>query len=226
MEKSSQKLQENSLNVQVTLEPTYIDIGPKDAKHQLLMVHGFNQTAQDFYHDFFKVIPENWRVVIPNGLFFSPQKKRESRGFRIGYAWYFYDLGEDRYYTKTGPSMIYLKTLAESLELKNVTMLGYSQGAYVTPKAAAEISEVKNIICLNGGFKSIVITDEFSYYVYALNGEGDLVVNSSQAKKTFEAWIGGSGRGQIELLSEAGHRIDERFLRRLVEIFKEIEQRS
>ena len=223
--KSIVEPQEKSLEVQVTLETSYLEAGPSNAKHQVLLVHGYNQSAQIFYDEIKPAIPDDWRVIVPNGLFLSPQKKRDGRGFKLGYAWYFYELGEKRYYTTPRPAYEYLKTLINEVGLKNATLLGYSQGAYVLPKLAAEVAGVQSLICLNGSYHSHIVPEKFNYYIYALNGDGDLIVDPCKARDTFNDWMRGSGRGQQEMIFETGHRINGQFVERLKEIFKEIEER-
>ncbi len=182
----------------------------------IICLHGYGQSAEDFFKLIEPAIPQNATLLIPNGPYPLPGKARTIES--LGFAWYFYDSKSKEYYVPYKIPANLIKDLINSLDLayRKKIIIGYSQGGYLAPFLAQELNMVEKVICLNSSFRpDLMKKTESEFLVHAINGEDDDMVNPIEAKKKHEGLAKLGRCGEFNLIKDTNHRINKDMLVKL-----------
>lgn len=191
---------------------------PANAKRVFLLLHGYLLNGAFMYQKLRDGLPDDCAVIAPNGPFIVPVKKRER--FSPGFAWYFFDSYEKKFYINYEPGAEFVKSLLIELDLikKPITIIGYSQGGYLAPKIAEIIPSVDTVIGLACIYRSERFKIRQQVMYHQIHSESDLIVDYKDAKNEFSQLREKGNVGQFISLKDNGHRLDEDYLRELKEL--------
>ncbi|MCB0422985.1 MAG: hypothetical protein KDD61_18435 [Bdellovibrionales bacterium] len=193
-------------SVQVSLEQTYLLKGNPESSKVLLALHGFQQTAELFYKVTQSSFPIDWKVIVPNGLFLMPKFNTKKEEYEEAYTWYHYSPRLDRFFTSYAPAISYLNELLDIEGGKTNVVLGYSQGAYITPLVSGHQRKVDHVICVNGGYRVEALPSHFKYGVTAIHGLEDKIVDFANAKMRFQQWTKNHKNTEFIELTDTHHK--------------------
>jgi len=193
---------------------------PTDGAHPqevILLLHGFAETGARMLKKIAPAIPERLReralIVAPNAPFLMPH--RTEQGYSATYAWYFYDPTTDEYAIDMSPAVDFLKEGLKQLGLEKLPkrIIGFSQGGFLAPIAAASLENVQHLI----GIGCETLVDEIpgplprsvSYRVDAIHGVLDESVSIERAQASHERLMRLEVPGSFQRLEGSGHRIDD-----------------
>jgi len=184
-------------------------------KRIFLLLHGYLLDGSYLLRTLRETIPNNSLILAPNGPFPVPVKKKD--GFVPKYAWYFFDPLKKNYYINFDPASIFLKDVVEKYNPKKlpVTIIGYSQGGYLAPKVAELILEVDSVVGLACTFRNERFEVRAEVQYHQINSKADLIVDYPQSQEEFTKLKERGNQGQFISLKEAGHKIDECYLKEL-----------
>ena len=174
----------------------------------ILLLHGYEQTGPGFLARVEKALPRNAIILAPN----APYPVRHCVGNRLslGFSWYFFEPHHrDDYYVPRDLSIQYLKKLIASLGYSRLPkrIVGYSQGGYISPFVAQELSRVKQIVGINCRF----LADEFRgkprFRMDAIHGAKDKIVDAKLSEKAFAAFKARGVTGEFHIMKGLGHRV-------------------
>lgn len=207
-----------SLDIQVRRSVRYEEIKPKEPRRFVLFLHGYRQSGRTglaFLQNAFA--PDDW-VVAPDGLFPSPYKS--AAGVRLGYAWYFFDPESNVYLMDMSAAVEYLKALLAELNPGNLPMsiVGYSQGAYVAPYLGEVCSQTRQVVMVNGRYRDEDIQQVYPFYLDAVHGENDLVVDYKRSQTCHQAMLSLGNQGQFVSVPGTGHQVSEALTRALASV--------
>ena len=181
-----------------------------------ICLHGYGQSADNFYPLIESALPKNSSILVPNGPYPLPGKARTIEC--LGFAWYFYDTKSKQYYVPYEIPANIIKDLLIDLNLghRQKIIIGYSQGGYLAPFLAQELTSIEKVICINSSFRPDLMqkTNE-DFKVHAINGSDDDMVNPIEAQKKHEALDSLNRRGEFKLLKDTNHRINDEILKEL-----------
>lgn len=182
----------------------------------IIFLHGYAQNSKSFFDEIKSIIPENCATLFPNGPFPMPGQTRTIDN--LGHAWYFYDSINDQYYIPYSISSELIKSLIENLKLeqREKIIVGFSQGGYLAPFVAEELSFVRHVVCINSSsrYEYMKKTDH-DFLVHAINGADDNMVDPSLARERHEKLSSLNRQGEFTLLPNTGHRINSAILSKL-----------
>ncbi|WP_044557366.1 alpha/beta hydrolase [Halobacteriovorax marinus] len=166
--------------------PINYQLDKRKGKKLLILLHGFAQSAEYMKQYFHNLIPEDFDILIPNGPFPIPKIRRDYIEKR--YAWYFFDRHTGKYDIDYSFPSNLLKELVSSLGYANTskTIIGYSQGGYLSPFAALELNQVESIIGIGCTYKWQFLPDELPYNIYSIHGKKDQIVEIDNSREHFE----------------------------------------
>jgi predicted esterase len=188
-----------------TIPVDYLLINP-ESKKLLILLHGYQQTAEKIYSKVKSALPKDLAILVANGIYPLPERKEGH--YEVGYAWYLYDNFADEYLFDQKPAASLMKSLIENLGFKNSPkiLVGYSQGGYFAPFLAQELENVTRLIGVSCHF----LVDEIkkpTYKIDALHGENDEVVNPKESREAHEQLIKNGAVGSFQMVSGEGHKI-------------------
>lgn len=171
----------------IEYEQSYFTNDLKDYDHIILALHGYQQSGEFFYKRIEKFLDLNKTLIIcPNAPFLVPTKKEE--GWIDTYSWYFFDPQKKSFYINYEPSALMISKLLDQLNPlnKEVTLLGYSQGGYLSPKVAQLNKNIKKVIGLACIFRGerFKLKDDCEYF--QIHGNEDDVVDIKESQNEFE----------------------------------------
>jgi predicted esterase len=178
------------------------------AKRLVVLLHGYEQSGEKMMEKLRDVLPSDAAILAPNGPF--PLPRRTDSGYRIGFSWYFWNPITNEYFIDMEIGVSFIRELVSSLGLGALptTLIGFSQGGYLSPFLAEAMPQVDHVIGLGCEFLTDEIKLPVKYRVDAVHGALDDVVSAEGAKKAHEALLKSGASGEFQLLSESGHRID------------------
>tara|TARA_R110000868_G_scaffold390856_1_gene660659 strand:- start:247 stop:885 length:639 start_codon:yes stop_codon:yes gene_type:complete len=173
-----------------------------------ILLHGYGQTGESFYKSIASIMPQGSKILIANGPFPLPGRARTAEA--LGHAWYFYDAKSDEYYVSYDIAVQLLVQLLQKLNLMDVqkNILGYSQGGYLAPFLAQELTNLKLVVSINSSFRVDKMKQgKEDFLVHAINGADDDIVDPIQARQKHETLDDLKRRGDFHLLPDTHHRI-------------------
>ena len=171
----------------ITYEQSYFTNDLNDYDHVILALHGYQQSGEFFYKRIEKYLDLDQTLVIcPNAPFLVPTKK--DQGWIDTYSWYFFDPQKKSFYINYDPSAQMISQLLDQLNplKKPVTLLGYSQGGYLSPKVAEFNHSIKKVIGLACIFRGerFKLRDDCEYF--QIHGDEDDVVELDESQAEFK----------------------------------------
>ena len=182
----------------------------------IILLHGYGQKAQTTFDELVSVIPEDYAVLAPNGPFPLPGKTRTLES--LGFAWYFYDSEQDQYYISYKVPAQIVRSLVHDLgiEAQEKIIVGFSQGGYLAPFVAEDLTQVQSVICINSSFRYDFMDKEAGdFLIHAINGADDILVDPIEAKKRHDKLKDLKRHGDFNLIPGTGHRINQAILDKL-----------
>lgn len=168
----------------------YISVGNKDAKETLLVLHGFaqncDQAKADIVDKLSKKVQQKYKIIIPNGILPIPKIRPNNIQYR--YSWYFYDSQKQQYYIDMSAPIEAIRNFLknDSIDAKNVTVLGYSQGGYLAPILASSIAGIKTSIAINANTRVDKLGTNLDFTHISLHNEADPVVDFANSYKSYK----------------------------------------
>lgn len=194
------------ITARIELEKAYHIFGPTDAEKMVLVLHGFHQTAEEFYERTKASFPDEMKVVLPDGLFLMPRQNKKTNELEEAYSWYHYSAKKDHYYTPMEPAISYVQQIFELEKSQTNFLLGYSQGAYMAPAAAEACGQIQKVICVNGGFRIERLPENPNFQITGIHGMDDNVVEYSGALERFQKWTQEHDGAEFISLKDTHHK--------------------
>ncbi|MDJ0835107.1 MAG: hypothetical protein QNK37_01240 [Acidobacteriota bacterium] len=198
------------LSLDLTWDVNYLTRPVDRPKRMVLLLHGFQQTGGTILRLLGGCFDQDTLVVAPNGLF--PYPYRSGNGYKIGYAWYFYDPVTGVYGVTMDPARTMLKKLVNGLGYAHLPkwVAGYSQGGYLAPFVAQDLEGVTRVIGVNSRYRHEVLTEPLPFRLDALHGALDPVVEPEGSQTSHEKVIAAGNRGSFTLVTGAAHKIGDK----------------
>ncbi len=176
-------------------------------KRVILLLHGLGQRGKRIYRKLLAHLPSDALIIAPNGPFPIPRQKEGKTDF--GHSWYFYDKHEGSYFISMDLSIHWLRDL---LKIENplrlpVTIIGFSQGGYMSPHVGMAIPETQLVIGLACEFRSNFIHQMPSFKLIAVHGELDEIVAPSAQKSEIDSLKMIGIEIDYHLIPNTGHEI-------------------
>lgn len=186
-------------------------------EHVYLLLHGYLLDGEYMFNKIGKHLPKDSLIIAPNGPFTVPFKKGEE--YLPKYAWYFYDPNKKTFYINYEPAAEYVKKVLKlyNPDSKPVTVIGYSQGGYLSPKVAEVVDEVKEVIGLACVFRTNKFTQKDIPY-HQVHGNIDIAVEFSNALEEYAKMKEKGNIGKFIELDEVGHKINDEFISALKDL--------
>lgn len=175
-----------ALNLDLQLETLITAELPLAAPERVyLLLHGFNERAKSALKRFQEFLPQDAVVIAPNAPYPLPEKRETF--WRVGYAWYFYDSFKSEYLiTPVAPAKMLGQLLKQLAPASKVTVLGFSQGAYLAPYLPHYCEQCDQVIMVNGIVRSDMVSAKLGIEYHALNANRDPAVEFEKAKEQFD----------------------------------------
>lgn len=198
----------------------YITSGDlSSAKRVYLLLHGFNERAKNAVRRWQESLPEGACYIAPDAPYPLPEKRE---GFwRIGHAWYFYDSFKEEYYITPVVSAQILASLTQKLcPDAKITVIGFSQGAYLAPYLPIETNQCDQVILMNGLIRSDMVSrvSDVSYEVF--NATKDPYVDFQKSRKHTEAFAKESNQVNFHTIESDSHEVTDEHLQLLRRIIR------
>ena len=207
------------------LEVEFYEEGLQDPEHLYLLLHGYSESADTIRKRLLPLLEKKGKVIIPNAPFPLPKsfplsERPSGKDLLSGYAWYFYDAQTDKFLIPyEGPAQ-YLGDFINRYNKNDLplTIIGYSQGGYLTPFLAQYAKNVRQVIGINCSFRDSLLTDIPNYEVHGINGDCDIIVDPLLAKERFQRLKERGLKGEFHLVKDATHRLGEEIKEKIKEI--------
>lgn len=205
-------------NIQLNIEHDLYTNNLQEFDSIYLLLHGYLLDGDFIYNKLKSSLPENSLVIAPNGPFMVPQKKREE--YFPKYGWYFFDPSKKTFYINYDPAADYLKKILSKYNpnKKPVTIIGYSQGGYLSPKVAELIPEVNKVIGLACVFRNGKFNYRSDITYHQIHGNMDLAVEMPGALHEWSILKDQGNTGEFIELDEIGHRLSEEYINALTSL--------
>ena len=189
-------------------------------KRCYVLLHGYLLDGEYIFNKLKPLLGEDDLIIAPNGPFLIPVKKKEVHIPK--YSWYFFDPAINTYYINFEPAARYVSDIINNYNNKNlpITVIGYSQGGYLSPKIAQYCNNVKKVVGLACIFrnKKFELNPDTTYH--QIHGEADIVVEYKESIIEWNELTQRGNSGEYIRLKNSGHRIDDNFLTSLKELLK------
>lgn len=204
--------------IQISIDHDLYTNNLKEFDSIYLLLHGYLLDGEFMYNKLKESLPENSLIIAPNGPFMVPQKKGEE--YFPKYGWYFFDPLKKSFYINYEPAAEYLKTILSiyNPKKKPVTIIGYSQGGYLSPKVAQIIPEITKVIGLACVFRNTKFNYRNDVVYHQIHGNIDLAVEMAGALEEWVTLKEKGNSGQFIELDEVGHRFSNEYLTSLQSI--------
>lgn len=176
-----------------------------------ILLHGFYENAPIIKEKLLSLIPKDANVLIPNGCF--PLPKRRANGWELFFSWYFFDEVSQNFYVEYDFPAGVLEKLVNQLGLGElpITIIGYSQGGYLSPFLAERLPTCEKVIGLGCSYKFDMLKDSSHFKIDGIHGDADDKVDPINAQNCFDK-LDSKIKGQFSMLPDVGHALDEEFL--------------
>tara|TARA_R110002072_G_scaffold64203_3_gene159521 strand:- start:131259 stop:131915 length:657 start_codon:yes stop_codon:yes gene_type:complete len=177
----------------LNLELHYKEAAEDSSEKLYVFLHGYSQDMTFLYNYFNKdckkknkhaiFIQAPFPLVGRFPLDTTPDKKKLFNG----YAWYFYDAQSDEYIIPVTTPASWIKNFLHNKfpHKKDITLVGYSQGGYLSPFIAQEVEAVKHIIGINCSFRYDLLSTFSCPRVDQLQGVADVIVTPELAQQRY-----------------------------------------
>ncbi|HRK08014.1 MAG TPA: dienelactone hydrolase family protein [Pseudobdellovibrionaceae bacterium] len=179
------------------------------AKGLVILLHGYQDHGGYLFR---KLFPQGWPAeelawLAPNGPFPTPVKTE--KGWKEAYAWYFFDPDLNKLILPPNTALrgIQAAIAQEGFASLPKLVFGFSQGGWLAPYVAQNLTEVRGIMALGAG-----IREEYyphppaSWPVDFMHGTDDHIVDRQQAQTLHAKLIARGYSGRYELIPGLDHR--------------------
>ena len=193
----------------------------RNPKELILLLHGFELTGPGMLARFEKALQKNAILLAPNGPF--PVRHVDGDHMSLGFSWYFFEPGHEEFYTPRDLSIRYLKRLISSLGLSYLPkrIIGYSQGGYLGPFVAQELTKVQQLVGISCRFLGDEIRRIPKFRMDAIHGSKDAIVDAKLSVEAFSKLKTRGMSGEFHLLKGLGHRVVPPMLQTLERVLAE-----
>lgn len=214
-------------NVTSTLPINYfLKFDPKNKK-TFLLLHGYSQKADFLWNQLKDKLPEDANILAPQGIFplikqFPLGKREEGEELFSGYAWYFFDATTGSFPIDYNTPVSAIEALLTDLDLikTDITIIGYSQGAYLSLFVAERIKSVSKIIGINGAWRWDRLEKELKIEINSLNGENDIIVDPQKSQDGHRQLLNNGCTGKFIEIKKEGHKLTPPFIDKLLSLIK------
>lgn len=181
----------------------------ENPKEVILLLHGLGERGKRIFRKLLPYLPQTALIIAPNAPF--PIPRPNERRMDYGHSWYFYDKLEKKYFINQDLSKFWIRDLVslENSQSLPVTIIGFSQGGYLSPQVAAEIPETKLVIGLSCEFRSNLVEDFPRYKLIALHGKNDTVVPLENSLKEIDELQKRNIQTDFYLIEDCAHEINQ-----------------
>lgn len=177
---------DKSITFSTATEMHYHLSGDNDSDTVYLVLHGVMEKGSRMLRRMQEALPEDSLILAPDGPFPIPTKMET--GYKVRYAWYFFDNIKNIYVIDYEYSANLLVNLLKALNFdhKKLVIIGYSQGGYLAPFVAQKSPQTKYIIGLACVFKQDLLPEKLTIPFTLVHGRQDSMVSYSGAFSNFE----------------------------------------
>jgi len=185
----------------------FTEYGPDDAKETILLLHGYGEKAETIFRKLSSVLPSDVKIICPNGPF--PMPKKTDEGFKMSYAWYFFDPIREQFFIDYDlPATLLQKFIkTQDLDQLPLTIIGYSQGGYLAPFVGQKLSNTTHVIGINCRFRYDMMNSEINFRLDAIHGAADNLVDPVKAHKSFNILKNKGIKGEFHIIEGEGHTL-------------------
>jgi predicted esterase len=179
-------------------------------KSVVIFLHGYTDSGASFLRRALREREVDFDILAPNGPF--PLPVRSEKGYKEAFAWYFWDYAQHRIVIHPKTSVDMLLQLVASLGLEDVpkVIVGFSQGGFLAPFLARELSLVKGIITVGSSFRPEEYPVDQEVHVTAIHGDQDEIIPHTLGLEAFEKLLQKPNvRGDFNLFKGLGHTMNE-----------------
>lgn len=203
-------------SVPLNLDLQYKEVAPNESDSLFVFLHGYSQDMSFLYnyynkdckklghHSVFLQAP--FPLVGRFPLDTTPDKKK----LLSGYAWYFYDASTEEYLIPYTTPVSWIKNFLEQQfsNKTNIVIIGYSQGGYLAPFLAEQLTNIKKIIGINCSFRYDLLEKFECPEVYQLQGQADVIVTPELSQERFgEFQSKYQFKGSFQMLEDETHKL-------------------
>lgn len=194
-------------DLNLTWPVTYSESGVYDAEETFLLLHGWQQRGQVVLDKLRPYCPDHVRLVAPDAPFPVPHQGPDGR--RIGFGWYIFDPATQIYHVPMTNAVTMMRAFMAAVcpSARKVRVLGYSQGGYLAPFVAQELTNIVQVIGINCRFRDEALTDTLPFRLDAVHGEQDTLVDPSRSMQSHCQIIKNGTHGVFHPVADAGHGI-------------------
>ena len=176
-------------------------------KRAFLLLHGYGESGAKMYSRFESILPKDSLILAPNG--FYPIPKMSLGGITLNFAWYFFDPIQKKYYIDYDLPSTFLKGLVKEVIGENtpITIIGYSQGGYLSPFAAQKIPNTDHVIAINCNYKYEMLEQKLNFKMDGIHGKLDNIVDPDQAFESHKVLQKKGMKGSFYYLEDEHHKL-------------------
>ncbi len=174
-----------------------------------ILLHGYQQNAEWMLKKFENRI-SNASLLIPQGPFPVPFQKGNS--IHRVFSWYFFDIEKQAYYIDMQSSISAILNLPEIKKHSQVRILGFSQGGFLAPFVAQEISQCKEVLLLNAVLRYDDLAESAHFKIYQYHGVKDEIIPMKRAQLAHQKYLDRGNAGKFYQILGDTHKIDDEFL--------------
>ena len=185
----------------------YIDEGPVDAEKIILLLHGYGERSNTIFKKLKSELPGDHRIICPNGPF--PMPKKTENGFKMSYAWYFFDPVTEQFFIDYDLPATLLQNfmVSKGFDHLPLTIIGYSQGGYLAPFVGQKLSNTTHVVGINCRFRYDMMGSTINYKLDAIHGKKDDLVDPVKAQESFNVLTKRGIKGEFYIIEGEGHGI-------------------
>ena len=185
----------------------FIDEGPVDAEKVILLLHGYGERSKTIYKKLKSELPADQRIICPNGPF--PMPKKTDDGFKMSYAWYYFDPITEQFFIDYDLPATLLQNfmISNGFDKLPLTIIGYSQGGYLAPFVGQKLKNTKQVVGINCRFRYDMLGPTLNYKLDAIHGQKDELVDPVKAQESFNVLRNRGIKGEFYMVEEEGHPI-------------------
>ena len=200
--------------MKLSLDTTIINpISGNKPKNAIILLHGYGGDGNDI-----SILANYWKRFLPNTIFFSPNGPEKCSVNPSGYQWFDLSKDDNNYITKEALKSEhkinqFLNEIKNeySLDSKNISLSGFSQGCMIGLNVALKLEEKIN--CLVGFSGRIInkshLIDKIKSRpnIFLLHGDKDVVVPVINLLESKEFFLKNNYKIKTRILKNCEHFI-------------------
>jgi len=196
----------------------FLESGPDDFKKIYLLLHGYGERAKTIFRKLKSELPEDCKIICPNGPF--PMPKKTNEGFKMSFAWYFFDPITEKFFIDYDlPATLLQNFMREKgCDKLPLTIIGYSQGGYLAPFVGQKLPNTTHVVGINCRFRYDMLGTQINFKLDAIHGLSDDMVDPFKARESFNVLKNRGIRGKFYEIEGEGHALSPLIKECLVKI--------